>query len=118
MSLTRPVHPLICALACLVALVAASAHAEEPIDLESYDRLLEAHTRAVPDVVGTRVDYRALAKSRDWKALSQQVRKARPSKLDRKARLAFWINAYNILTIDLILEHYPVDSIRGIESSL
>jgi hypothetical protein len=32
----------------------------------------------------------------------------------RGERLAFWINAYNAFTIRLILDHYPVRSIRSI----
>lgn len=30
-------------------------------------------------------------------------------------KLAFWINAYNALTIDLILKHYPLKSIKDIK---
>lgn len=30
--------------------------------------------------------------------------------------LAYWINAYNALTIDLILKHYPVKSIKDIKN--
>ncbi len=32
----------------------------------------------------------------------------------REARIAFWINAYNAFTVRLILDHYPVSSIRKI----
>ena len=32
----------------------------------------------------------------------------------REQRLAFWINAYNAFTIRLILDHYPIASIRKI----
>jgi hypothetical protein len=32
----------------------------------------------------------------------------------REERLAFWINAYNASTIRLILDHYPLSSIRSI----
>ncbi len=32
----------------------------------------------------------------------------------RAQRLAFWINAYNAFTVKLILDHYPVTSIRKI----
>jgi hypothetical protein len=32
----------------------------------------------------------------------------------REQRLAFWINAYNAFTVELILDHYPVESIRRI----
>jgi len=32
----------------------------------------------------------------------------------RKQRLAFWINTYNAFTVRLILDHYPIPSIRKI----
>lgn len=36
--------------------------------------------------------------------------------LDRKAQLAFWINFYNISVVGIVLDHYPVDSIRSIST--
>jgi hypothetical protein len=33
----------------------------------------------------------------------------------RSEQLAFWINLYNALTIDVVLQHYPVKSIRDIK---
>ena len=33
----------------------------------------------------------------------------------KSQRLAFWINLYNAATIRLVLDHYPVESIRDIE---
>jgi hypothetical protein len=33
----------------------------------------------------------------------------------KNAKLAYWINAYNVLTIDLILRHYPIKSIKDIK---
>ena len=87
-----------------------------PFDRALYASLLDAHTKSVADVVGTRVDYRKLGRSEDWKRLVAQIRSARPSTLEREGKLAFWINAYNILTIDLVLQHYPLDSIRDIGS--
>jgi len=33
----------------------------------------------------------------------------------KEEKLAYWINAYNALTIDLILRHYPVKSIKDIK---
>ncbi|MFT5323782.1 MAG: hypothetical protein ACI8P0_001633 [Planctomycetaceae bacterium] len=40
--------------------------------------------------------------------------KANPQlRCTREARLAFWINAYNALTIEGILQEYPTDSIRN-----
>lgn len=37
-----------------------------------------------------------------------------PASLTRDQQLAYWINLYNALTVDLILENYPVASIRDI----
>ena len=31
------------------------------------------------------------------------------------AQLAYWINAYNALTVQLILKHYPIKSIKDID---
>lgn len=33
-------------------------------------------------------------------------------------RLAYWINAYNAFTVELILDHYPVESIKDIKKGL
>ncbi len=33
----------------------------------------------------------------------------------KNKRLAYWINAYNVLTVDLIVMHYPVSSIKDIK---
>jgi hypothetical protein len=38
--------------------------------------------------------------------------------LNSKEQMAYWINLYNTLTVKLILDHFPVDSIRDIEISL
>ena len=33
----------------------------------------------------------------------------------KEDKLAYWINAYNVLTVDLILRHYPIESIKDIK---
>lgn len=38
------------------------------------------------------------------------------SEFNRDEQLAFWINLYNALTVQTVLEHYPVSSIRKISS--
>jgi hypothetical protein len=81
-------------------------------------RLLERHTRIVDDPAGTRVDYHGLQSSPDWQRLVRQLDEARLGGLVREARLAFWVNAYNILAIDLVVRHHPVESIRDIGSFL
>ena len=37
--------------------------------------------------------------------------------LNRDQQLAYWLNLYNALTIQVVLDHYPVDSIRDIDIS-
>ncbi|MEZ4293225.1 MAG: DUF547 domain-containing protein [Myxococcota bacterium] len=96
--------------------VTVDPEVEAGFDLALYARLLTRHTRAVDDPAGTRVDYEALDGDADWPLLVEQIRAARPSRLGRPARLAFWINAYNILTIELVRAHRPIDSIRDIGS--
>ena len=38
------------------------------------------------------------------------------STYNRAEQFAYWVNLYNALTIDVVLEHYPVESIREIKS--
>jgi hypothetical protein len=40
-----------------------------------------------------------------------------PTTLNRDEQMAYWINLYNALTIQVIVEHYPVRSIRRINIS-
>jgi len=37
------------------------------------------------------------------------------STLNRREQMAYWVNLYNALTVKLVLDHYPVGSIREIE---
>ncbi|MFB6231333.1 MAG: DUF547 domain-containing protein [Salinibacter sp.] len=91
---------------------ADSSAARATVDHALFDRLLGR-------VVGTQgnVDYEALQARADTTLTPylQQLASAQPASLDRDARLAFWINAYNAYTLKLIVDHYPVTSIRDIE---
>jgi hypothetical protein len=103
----------IAALAALgIALLGFDA---EALDEDLYTRVLERYTVAVDDIASTRVDYAALRSSQAWDALVRSLRESDPARLgSRDAKLAFWINAYNILAIELVQRDYPVDSIRSI----
>jgi len=77
----------------------------------AWDRLLNKHVS--PDGL---VDYRGFASDKDelvayLKNLSDHI----PSgQWGRQTRLAYYINLYNAATILLILEQYPLESIRDI----
>ncbi|MEZ4278656.1 MAG: DUF547 domain-containing protein [Myxococcota bacterium] len=96
------------------SLLTGSARA---MDLELYGALLERHTVAVDDIASTRVDYGALAKSADWDRLVRSLAASDPEQLASRAeKLAFWINAYNVLAIEIVRRHHPIDGIRSIGS--
>jgi Protein of unknown function, DUF547 len=108
------------AAALLLAATAAAPAAGERFDLDLLDALLARYTREVGDTAGVRVDYRGLGAEPRWRRLRDGLAGAEPPGDDapREARLAFWIDAYNVLAIDLVLQHYPVASIRDIGSFL
>lgn len=82
-----------------------------------YAELLADYTQSVDAEVGTRVDYRGLRDEPRWQVLLGELATVEPSQLGgRQEQIAFWINAYNIFAIDLVVRHYPVASIRDIGS--
>jgi hypothetical protein len=82
-----------------------------------YAAMLSQYTFSVDAKVGTRVDYRGLLSEPRWKQLVAALDAVDPTKLTtRDERLAFWINAYNIFAIDLIVRSYPVESIKDLGS--
>ena len=99
-----------------VTILTASAHGSAAAD---FDRDHSAWT-AVPSkyVRDGDVDYQGLAgegrASFDAYLRSLQAASAFEPTWSRDERMAFWINAYNAFTIRLVLDHYPLKSIRSI----
>jgi hypothetical protein len=64
------------------------------------------------------VDYAALKRGRpELDAYLRSLESVERSELEARPRpdqLAFWINAYNAYTVKLVLDHYPLRSIRSI----
>jgi hypothetical protein len=83
------------------------------VDHRVFGRLLQKHV----DVKGN-VNYKAFKNDEaELDAYLEQL-KANPvkSSMSKNVRLSYWINAYNAFTIKLILENYPVKSIKDIAS--
>jgi hypothetical protein len=84
-----------------------------------FDTLLKRYVSPSPDGVN-RVDYaRWKASSADVKALRDYIAALAgqaPSKLPRDEAFAYWANLYNAITLQVILDRYPVKSIRDIKS--
>lgn len=100
-----------------ILLVAAmNAVGAEP-DWTRYGAALDRHVRAgeVDGISANLVDYEGMASDPDFAAAVQAVRDFDVRRLESDAeRLAFYINAYNVLTIQLIVDHWPVETIRDI----
>ncbi|MDJ0684982.1 MAG: DUF547 domain-containing protein [Alphaproteobacteria bacterium] len=73
-----------------------------------------------PDAQGVnRVDYggAAMAKRADLDAYIATLAAIPISLYNRAEQEAYWINLYNALTIQVVLDHYPVQSIQDIDIS-
>lgn len=108
----RPVSPPWLFGAMLVTLLAcprtSSPASTFDRDYRAYAAVLAAH------VEGDRVDYRALQANRAaLDAVVQsfaEVGEADLAGWPRADQMAFWINAYNALTLQVIVDHYPIRS--------
>lgn len=88
------------------------------VDHSAWDALLQ--TYLVPGADGlTRVDYARFKKEGRGPlgAYLEALQSADVTKLNKAEQFAFWANLYNAKTIDIVLDHYPVESIRDIRLS-
>jgi len=99
-----------------LAACGAAPAAAAGLDAALYGALLEAHTTPTDGVAGVLVDYTEVRRDPRWSTLLGQVAAQDLEGASRAQRLAFWINAYNILAIDLVARHFPLESIRDIGS--
>ncbi|MFP6663330.1 MAG: DUF547 domain-containing protein [Deltaproteobacteria bacterium] len=97
-----------------VVVPASDAAATKP-SFAAFARLLETHTRE-GKVAGIRtvlVDYAALASDPDYAVALSALASADLSALRTdEAKVAFWINAYNLLAWKAVVDRYPLASIR------
>ena len=89
----------------------------ERIDHGPWQDILDAYVD--PDSLGVNVfDYAALAASPDDAArlagYLEYLEGIDPRDYCRAEQMAYWINFYNALTVKIVLDAYPVDSIREI----
>lgn len=87
-------------------------------DHSVWDQLLQTYVRAGPGGAMC-VDYSAV-RVPDQTAIDAYVQYLETipiSRAHRDEQLAYWINLYNAFTLQVVLRHYPVDSIRDIDIS-
>lgn len=108
MRFPRVVATVVAALLVTHSLLGAELIAADAFDqrYRAYAELLRAH------VVGARVDYAALKS--DGAALDLvagefgRVTAVQLESWSREEQIAFWINAYNVFTLQAIVDHYPI----------
>ncbi|MEQ8907247.1 DUF547 domain-containing protein [Ekhidna sp.] len=99
----------------LTILFSFSVLAQSGVSHKPFDDLLQKYV----DEKGM-VDYKGLKADRTkLKSYLTMLESNAPEKSWTKdQKLAYWINAYNAFTLELILEHYPVQSIKDLGSTI
>lgn len=89
---------------------------EATIDHGAWTEFLARYIEPDPALGLNRVRYGAVSEA-DRAALEAYIRRLEDVDIDahnRDQQLAYWLNLYNAATVRLILEDYPVDSIRDL----
>lgn len=110
--LTRPRHAITAVTIAFAALATTPRPAmTQTFDHSAFDALLKAH------VTDGMVDYAAFRAAPGFKTYLRALAQQDPKALPRAEQLAFWINAYNAYTIQLIVKHNETRSIRNINKT-
>lgn len=91
------------------------AQSPTAVDHAEWDKLLKTYLKPAKNGLN-RVDYRRFKAEAhpQLKAYVRRLEAVDVAKLGRAEQFAFWSNLYNARTIDVVLDHYPVKSIRDI----
>jgi len=91
-------------------LILGSIHQEtsaETFDHSKFDQILKQYV----DDKGL-VDYNGISKDPRFKEYMESLRSAKAEELSKNGQLAFWINAYNAVTINKVIRWKPKKSVR------
>ncbi|MBX9573733.1 MAG: DUF547 domain-containing protein [Candidatus Obscuribacterales bacterium] len=76
---------------------------------DSFDKILKKHVKQ------GLVDYASLKDAGSIDAACLELQAISPAKLpSEKAKLAFWVNAHNLLTMKVILDRYPIKLVTSV----
>ncbi|MEA2601440.1 MAG: hypothetical protein QOF89_2432 [Acidobacteriota bacterium] len=109
----RTTLPLLLASLAVLAVVAVPASAAAPPGYKAWGELLSKYYDPAQGM-----NYKAL-KANDKKALDdlrRQMGTVDVQTLSRPDQLAYWINLYNINVVGVVVDNYPVASIRDIST--
>jgi hypothetical protein len=86
-----------------------------PVQHGEWDALVKKHVAqdGMVDYAGFVKDKKALQHYVDYLSTHQPT-----AKWSKNEKLAYWINAYNAFTVKLIVDHYPIKSIKDIKKGI
>lgn len=95
------------------------ANSTQTVDHSAWDGLLKRYVVPADDGINY-VDYKRFKAeaANDLKAYVSSLEAVDVTRLNRNEQYAFWANLYNAKTIDIILDHYPVKSIKDVRLTL
>jgi hypothetical protein len=98
-------YPILFVVFCRVSLYAQPDHG-------IWNDFLKTHVSSSGNV-----NYKSIQNSsKDLETYIATLQESTPTEnWSRQEKLAYWINAYNALTIDLIIRNYPINSIKDIK---
>jgi Protein of unknown function, DUF547 len=87
----------------------------EAINHDAWDKILASSARPAADGVN-RVDYNGIKTKAagELKAYLSMLQATKISEYPRSEQFAYWVNLYNAATVQVIVDNYPLDSIRDI----
>jgi hypothetical protein len=94
---------------------AVSGTKAEAINHDAWDKLLATHASASEDGVN-RIDYKSIKtkSAAELKAYVKALQALKISEYSRDEQFAYWVNLYNAATVQVIIDNYPLESIRDI----
>ena len=96
--------------------VASNPDNNQTIDHSQWQTVLDKYVRTHESGVN-RVDYGAIKNdgSTELKSYVTMLQSIDPRQYNKQEQFAYWVNLYNAATVQLIVDNYPVESIREIK---
>ena len=99
-------------LICLFIFLSGKTAVVAQPDFKSWDTFLKKYVSVSGDV-----DYKSIkANKKELEAITKAFSETSVlTSWSKNDQLAFWINAYNVFTIDLVVNHHPIKSIQNLD---
>jgi len=100
-------NPIIVFASILIVIGLSQSVSASGFDHSKFDQVLKTYVNDQG-----LVDYNGIAGDQVFKAYMEELKSANLDSMSRDGQLAFWINAYNAVTIDKVIKWKPKNSVR------